>query len=94
MNSFELYLTIKILKFVTMTILSIYKLLWVLSLLYSITLAFPVAESSDGSSLMERATPGSSKDNPINADFDIAKWPDLAEEDCYAMLCLGMGTVL
>ena len=70
------------------------KLLCVLSLLCSVTFAAPVAGSIDGTQLMKRGVPGRDKSNPIDATFDITGWPDLAEEDCYAMLCLGKGTVL
>jgi hypothetical protein len=68
------------------------KLLCVLSLLCSVTFAAPVVGGdSDGTA---QGTPGSSEDNPIDATFDITGWPDLAEENCYAMLCLGKGPVL
>jgi hypothetical protein len=35
-----------------------------------------------------KRVPGDSASNPIDADFDITGWPNIAEENCYAMLCL------
>ncbi|RAO73004.1 uncharacterized protein BHQ10_009016 [Talaromyces amestolkiae] len=33
----------------------------------------------------------SSRANPIDATFDITLWPNIAEENCFAMLCLQNG---
>ena len=37
-----------------------------------------------------RRAPGD-QDNPVDATFDITGWPNIAEEDCFAMLCLEGG---
>ena len=71
---------------------------FVLSLLCSVTIAAPVIDFIDGIAHLKRGNgesgqPGT-KDNPKDATFDVTDWPDLAEQDCYAMLCLGKGTVL
>jgi hypothetical protein len=52
--------------------------------------ALPVAETSDGLALIKRA-PGDSSTNPIAATFDISNWADIAEENCYVMLCMYAG---
>lgn len=35
-----------------------------------------------------KRTQGTTRDNPIPITFDITNWPNIAEEDCYAMLCI------
>ena len=40
--------------------------------------------------LLERA-PGDTARNPIDVTFDISSWPDIAEENCFVMLCLMNG---
>lgn len=57
------------------------------SLLCSATLAAPVAEPINEAELVKRV-PGASAADPIDANFDITNWPNIAEENCYAMLCL------
>jgi hypothetical protein len=57
------------------------------SLLCCATLAAPVAEPIDEAELVKRV-PGDSATNPIDATFNITNWPNIAEENCYAMLCL------
>ena len=63
------------------------------SLLCSTTLAAPVAELFDEfdgpfneTELVKRNL--GDQDDPIDATFNIANWPNIAEQDCYAMLCL------
>jgi len=65
------------------------KLLCVVSLLCYITFAAPIGGSSDGTGV-----PGSDENNPIDATFNVAGWPDIAEENCYAILCLQKERVL
>jgi hypothetical protein len=57
------------------------------SLLCSATLAAPAAEPINEAELVKRA-PGDSAADPIDAVFDITHWPNIAEENCYVMLCL------
>ncbi|KAI0169910.1 hypothetical protein GGR52DRAFT_592504 [Hypoxylon sp. FL1284] len=70
--------------------------LFLLSLSCSTAIAAPAAELLDetearenGSSLAVRAS-GTQRD-PIPAHFDITGWENIAEEDCYVMLCLENG---
>jgi hypothetical protein len=49
--------------------------------------AAPITESPDETGLVAR-TAGSSRADPIQATFDITGWEGIAEENCYAMLCL------
>lgn len=54
------------------------------------TLGAPVPEAlnvTESVTLLER----SSATNPIDATFDITGWPNIAEENCFAMLCLRNG---
>ena len=73
-----------------MTYKSLVCRLCLLSLLSSVTLAAPVAEpieeidSEPG--LVKRA--GGSHGDPIDATFNIAGWPNIAEENCFVMLCM------
>ncbi|KAF1990254.1 hypothetical protein K402DRAFT_401118 [Aulographum hederae CBS 113979] len=60
------------------------------SLLFSAALAAPTAEVHGESQLVKR-DPGDSKEDPLPATFDISNWPDIAEENCFAMLCLRGG---
>ncbi|KAG2024222.1 hypothetical protein GB937_003869 [Aspergillus fischeri] len=56
--------------------------------------AAPVIEPTDETGLVARTgntAPGGSKGNPKAATFDITGWEDIAEEDCYVMLCLKDG---
>ena len=55
--------------------------LCIFSSLFSAALAAPT-----GADLVKRA--GDNPTDPIEANFDITGWEDLAEEDCYAMLYL------
>jgi hypothetical protein len=80
------------------------RLLCVISLLCTATFAAPIAESLDVAIEAEKnvttkelvilGAPPGSKGNPKDAFFEISGWWELAEMDCYAMLCLGKGTVL
>ncbi|KAF2676374.1 hypothetical protein K458DRAFT_437278 [Lentithecium fluviatile CBS 122367] len=60
-----------------------------LSFTSSITLAAPVSDESPNP-LAKRVTygDGSSKDKPLRGIFRIEGWTDLAEIDCYIMLCI------
>lgn len=65
------------------------------SILCPITLSAPVIEqgthvyalSSNESYLIKKRVLGD-QNNPFPATFNIAGWPNIAEEDCYVMLCL------
>ena len=56
--------------------------------------AVPVNGSRGEADLIARAGnngKGTSKSNPKDAKFDITGWEDIAEDDCYVMLCLKNG---
>ena len=44
---------------------------------------------SDTRDLVKRV--GETRFNPVHATFDITGWPGIAEENCYAMLCMHGG---
>lgn len=64
------------------------------SLCFSAAFAAPVNEPVEAG-LVARAgdggDPGTSRNNPKNAELDISNWEDVSEEDCYAILCLEGG---
>ncbi|KAF2435044.1 hypothetical protein EJ08DRAFT_730169 [Tothia fuscella] len=64
--------------------------LWLLVLLYSTALAIPAAQPIEAA-LVKRARGDAS--DPIDAWFSTEGWESMAEQDCYAMLCLGKGRV-
>lgn len=67
------------------------------SLSWAVVLAAPVDGRNDEllvprnttqpGKLVPRA-PGDTASDPIDITFDITGWPNIAEENCYAMLCL------
>ncbi|GFF70574.1 hypothetical protein IFM47457_02670, partial [Aspergillus lentulus] len=62
-----------------------------LSLLVCFLSAAPVIEPTHETGLVARTgntAPGGSKGNRKAATFDTTGWEDIAEEDCYVMLCL------
>ena len=77
--------------------------LCLLSLLYSIVSAAPMAAVDTNESLRNESSlskdigvlttraPGDSFLEPIDATFDITGWESIAEQDCYVMLCLMNG---
>ncbi|KAI0546004.1 hypothetical protein F4679DRAFT_599062 [Xylaria curta] len=72
---------------------SILSKLCLLLLCCSVVLGAPITESEvehetdyANNQLSRRA--GGSKNDPKDASFDITGWENIAEEDCYAMLCL------
>jgi hypothetical protein len=60
----------------------------------SATLAAPVPELINGSQIhsselgLVKRVRGDSPANAIEGSFDVTNWPNIAEENCYAMLCL------
>jgi hypothetical protein len=70
------------------------KLLWAFFLLYAVVFAAPISISIRGEEIGKRAPPGSDQSNPKDAYFDVTNWPNLSEQDCYAMLCLGKPRIL
>jgi hypothetical protein len=67
--------------------------LCLVSLLWPAALAAPVAEAIKGVELEKRYA-GESPGNPIMAYFNVGSWPNIAEENCYAMLCLNRGILV
>ena len=65
------------------------KSLVLLTLLFSAAFAAPIGDSSNNEGLVKRA--GGSRNDPIHATFDITGWEDIAEENCFAMLCVRDG---
>jgi hypothetical protein len=55
------------------------------TLLLSSALAFPTGEPIE--ELAKRSALGKGHDNPKPLDLDITEWSDIAEENCFAMLC-------
>lgn len=71
----------------------------ILSLTSSVTLAAPVSDVSPNplaSPLTKRVTygDGKTKDRPRRGVFRIEGWTDLAEIDCYIMLCIIGSSIL
>jgi hypothetical protein len=64
----------------------------ILSLTLTITIAAPVSDVTPDS-LVKRGD-GSKKESPRRGVFKIEGWLDLAEVDCYIMLCIIGGNVL
>lgn len=56
----------------------------------SATLGAPVPEATN---ITESLTfpKRNTRANPIDATFDITLWPNIAEENCFIMLCLQNG---
>jgi hypothetical protein len=48
----------------------------------SVVVAMPIKEAD-----IAKRTPGDAND-PIEATFDVSNWQNIAEENCFAMLCL------
>lgn len=67
--------------------------LCLMSLFFSVALTVPVNEPMEHSGLSARAgtNDGSSRQNAKEATFDVTGWEDIAEENCYDMLCLRGG---
>ncbi|KAF4153157.1 hypothetical protein CNMCM6069_001119 [Aspergillus lentulus] len=68
--------------------------LFLLLLSCSPVFTVPVNVPGGGADLIARAGnngKGTSKSNPKDATFDVTGWEDIAEEDCYVMLCLKNG---
>ncbi|KAJ5195301.1 uncharacterized protein N7498_008739 [Penicillium cinerascens] len=65
------------------------KNLFFLTLLFPAAFAAPIGDSSNNEGLVKRA--GGSRNDPVHATFDITGWEDIAEENCYAMLCIRNG---
>ncbi|KAI1138391.1 hypothetical protein F5Y05DRAFT_413012 [Hypoxylon sp. FL0543] len=63
--------------------------LCLLSLWWSATIATPIETGENAKHIIKRA--GNSPSDPIDAEFNTAGWENIAEEDCYVMLCLKNG---
>lgn len=72
--------------------------LCIFSLLCSATIAAPLADVPLADGMNEPDVAFNKRDlgkrvlrdqnNPIDVTFNIAGWPNIAEQDCFAMLCL------
>lgn len=64
---------------------------------WTATIAVPITELVDEIETRENVTyimkreAGDSASDPVNAEFDITGWENIAEEDCFVMLCLRGG---
>jgi hypothetical protein len=67
--------------------LFLFSLLWCAA-----TLAAPVIQVDNEIELFKRT--GSTQSDPTDAYFDITNWPDIAEEDCFVMLCVEGGNLV
>ena len=68
--------------------------LCLLSILCYAAVAAPIVDGTDEfdvsfneSAVLQKRVPGDAN-NPWPKNFDTTNWPNIAEENCYAMLCL------